>query len=335
MSKQERRTTNVFNSMEEHVLKRLIAQSRSISHVFDQLQLRKSGASFRIFRAVIGEKNIDTSHFCTHGNLAPFIKRRNIEEVFQNGSKVANTTLRSKIMRNKLIPYQCKLCDNRGEWLGKPIVLQVDHIDGNRNNNCLENLRFLCPNCHSQTETFCGRVNRPTPHCPECGREYRGAGRRCRKCSAKLAKRASGIQWPADEILASLVWEKPLTTVAIELKCSLTALRKQCRRKQLKCPPMGYWERLRQGYSKEEALVSQKKIRPKAKRLTLVDIERAKELITRGLSLRKVAKIIGFGHQSLARRLKGDPVLEHLTHGKGLRFNKLAVTTVAATASQD
>ena len=42
-------------------------------------------------------------------------------------------------------------------WNGKPIKLQVDHTDGNRGNNKRENLRALCPNCHSQTETFCGK----------------------------------------------------------------------------------------------------------------------------------------------------------------------------------
>jgi hypothetical protein len=54
-------------------------------------------------------------------------------------------------------PYKCELCGNEGNWLGKPLSLQVDHIDGNSSNESIDNLRFLCPNCHSQTETFTGR----------------------------------------------------------------------------------------------------------------------------------------------------------------------------------
>ena len=52
--------------------------------------------------------------------------------------------------------YKCELC-NIYEWKNNPICLELDHIDGNNKNNNLENLRILCPNCHSQTETFRGR----------------------------------------------------------------------------------------------------------------------------------------------------------------------------------
>ena len=50
--------------------------------------------------------------------------------------------------------YECAICHNPGIWENKPLVLQLDHIDGHNNNNVLENLRFLCPNCHAQTETY-------------------------------------------------------------------------------------------------------------------------------------------------------------------------------------
>jgi 5-methylcytosine-specific restriction endonuclease McrA len=53
---------------------------------------------------------------------------------------------------------KCLIC-NINEWLGKPITLELDHIDGNNKNNSRENLRYLCPNCHSQTETWRGRNN--------------------------------------------------------------------------------------------------------------------------------------------------------------------------------
>lgn len=52
--------------------------------------------------------------------------------------------------------YQCQIC-NISSWNQAPISLHLDHIDGNSDNNHLDNLRLLCPNCHSQTETYCGR----------------------------------------------------------------------------------------------------------------------------------------------------------------------------------
>lgn len=50
--------------------------------------------------------------------------------------------------------YRCVSCSNEGEYNGKPLALQLDHIDGDAGNNMPKNLRLLCPNCHSQTDTF-------------------------------------------------------------------------------------------------------------------------------------------------------------------------------------
>ena len=54
-------------------------------------------------------------------------------------------------------PFRCALCGNEGEWCGQPLTLQLDHVNGRYDDNRLENLRWLCPNCHSQTPTFAGR----------------------------------------------------------------------------------------------------------------------------------------------------------------------------------
>lgn len=66
-------------------------------------------------------------------------------------------------LKNRLLIEGIKLniCEmedcNLSEWKGKPINIQLDHIDGNSHNHLLENLRMVCPNCHSQTETYCGK----------------------------------------------------------------------------------------------------------------------------------------------------------------------------------
>ena len=69
------------------------------------------------------------------------------------------------LIKQNLIPYLCQKCGNSGEWNGKILKLQIDHINGIYNDNRLVNLRFLCPNCHSQTETFSGKHRGNKKYC--------------------------------------------------------------------------------------------------------------------------------------------------------------------------
>lgn len=91
-------------------------------------------------------------------------RRENNNERFDRGLIKMRKTLRNHIAR--IMGYKCSLCEI-SNWNGKPITLQVDHIDGDAGNNFPENLRLLCPNCHSQTEHFSGR-NKGN------GRKFRG-----------------------------------------------------------------------------------------------------------------------------------------------------------------
>ena len=72
------------------------------------------------------------------------------------GSYVRSALLKEKLLREGYKENYCEIC-GLSEWLGKPLILELHHKDGNHYNNNLNNLMILCPNCHSQTEFFRGR----------------------------------------------------------------------------------------------------------------------------------------------------------------------------------
>ena len=86
----------------------------------------------------------------------PKIKGVPKEFIFCKNSKSSPAHVRKLLIKENLIPYVC-ICGNVGTWNGVSLTLQMDHINGDRTDNRLKNLRFLCPNCHSQTHTFNGK----------------------------------------------------------------------------------------------------------------------------------------------------------------------------------
>lgn len=89
-------------------------------------------------------------------------RKRPDHEVFVINSDYARHHIKKRVIEQKLVPYECFLCKNAGEHNGKNLVLQLDHVNGVNDDNRIENLRFLCPNCHSQEDTYAAK-NRKNP----------------------------------------------------------------------------------------------------------------------------------------------------------------------------
>lgn len=117
------------------------------------------GGNTQTLRTLAEEHNIDYSHFTgkrsNKGNHTwNYIP---VEKLLKKGVVVKSTQLKKKLIAANILDDRCYECELEAEWNGKPINLELDHIDGDNTNNELSNLRILCPNCHSQTPSFRGR----------------------------------------------------------------------------------------------------------------------------------------------------------------------------------
>ena len=84
-------------------------------------------------------------------------KRMTNEECFIENSTYPRHRLKERIIKQNLIEYRCKICDNNGMWMNKPMPLILDHKNGINNDNRIDNLRFVCSNCDSQLPTYKNR----------------------------------------------------------------------------------------------------------------------------------------------------------------------------------
>ena len=143
-------------------LREAVEKSESIAATLRKLGLRPAGGNYEIIKKRIKEAGIKTIHFRGKGWLkgkknhhTPKIPLSQIlvqESDYRGGSY----RLKHRLMNEGYFRHQCQSC-NRTEWLEQPIPLELDHINGDRRDNRLKNLRLLCPNCHALTPTYRGK----------------------------------------------------------------------------------------------------------------------------------------------------------------------------------
>ena len=142
-------------------LEELCADSYSYAEVLRKAGRAQAGGSQNTLKKKIEEFDIDISHFTGQRwqHSPVFQEKYTPENLFVKNSSVSNQTIRKYLVKYDLIPYVCSECGCDGNWRGYVLALQLHHKDGDHSNNELNNLTFLCPNCHAITENYGGKNN--------------------------------------------------------------------------------------------------------------------------------------------------------------------------------
>lgn len=151
---------NKKNTISDEEFISIVKNNYSIIGCLKAQRLIPAGGNYKIFHKKVKFLNLDISHFTGQGHLKgktnPWIPEMSIEEAFIENGSLTSYKLNRKIRKYNLKEYKCSKC-GISDWLGQELSLHLDHINGINNDNRLDNLRFLCPNCHSQTNTYCGK----------------------------------------------------------------------------------------------------------------------------------------------------------------------------------
>jgi ribosomal protein S27AE len=178
----------------EDAARQAIASSYSWAEALRKLGYCHSGANPKTLKKRAREWGISTEHFDRYAGLRSAARRRSpaLEDVLVKGSTYSRAALKRRLYEAGLKTPECELCGQDENWHGRRMSMILDHINGVRDDNRIENLRIVCPNCAATLDTHCGRKNRvprSARSCERCGRSFIPSSTSQRYCSRRCGSR--------------------------------------------------------------------------------------------------------------------------------------------------
>ena len=139
-----------------------IANSRSWAEALRRLGYCPSGGNWKTLKKRAALLGVSTAHFDPHAASRERSRRSRtpLTEILTEGSTFSRTCLKQRLYDEGLKKPECELCGQNDDWRGERMAMILDHVNGVRDDNRLENLRIICPNCAATLDTHCGRKNR-------------------------------------------------------------------------------------------------------------------------------------------------------------------------------
>ena len=170
-------------------LETIVKDVLSTADVCRRLNIKPVGGNYKTLKKYYKLYDIDISHFTGKAwnvgdRFTNFSKKFTLDEICIKDSTYTNTSsLKQRLVKEGIKENKCEECKIEN-WCDKPLTLHLDHINGDNTDNRIVNLRILCPNCHSQTDTYCNTRRKKTSkkeYC-SCGATIRSTSKSCREC---------------------------------------------------------------------------------------------------------------------------------------------------------
>lgn len=178
----------------EREAREAVAASLNYSEALRRLGVDPHGGNHRLFRRWVDKIwQIPTDHFDPDAARRPSgIRGAPLEEILVEGSTYSRASLKRRLFTEGLKEPVCELCGQSDEWRGARMAMILDHVNGVPNDNRLENLRIVCPNCAATLDTHCGRKNKMVAprECLHCRKTFLPPHGRQRYCSRACGQHA-------------------------------------------------------------------------------------------------------------------------------------------------
>jgi ribosomal protein S27E len=217
-------------SVTEDEFKKIIADSPSAWKAIRALGKTSAKSFYQHLYKEIVHLGCSIDHWHSKQFLPGKRPKQTLAEVTVWDSTCSPRNLKRKLVEEGVLQDKCIIC-GLDQWLGKPITLHLDHINGINTDNRIENVRILCPNCHQQTDTWGHRHRAVKPRCLDCGVLLKQAhSKRCNRCAGS-AKAQCKIDWPTTEILLDMLAKNNGNFLALsrQIGVSDNAIRKRIR----------------------------------------------------------------------------------------------------------